>query len=273
MKAKIKILLLLFLVLTLSSCANFNNFHNNKARGKAGIVRVPQFEINPITLKSQKDGKQYLKDTLIDQGSFLWSYYDATKRGSVMYVKDGKIRVLAENAPDAAIQSITEITTKIKGLKGDVGEVEAALKTQRAIAELGKRTAAVNMLRDALYRLNEMYYATVDEKETLRKFFIDNKINLETYKLFSDEYNKANKTLSEEKLVQLFERIIDKAAEISIAESNAEAKISEGQSIVSLQKLKNEEKKYDAIIDIIKKISGNLTKEEAEKYLKEFNLK
>lgn len=256
MKAKIKILILLFLVLTLSSCANFNSFHNNKARGKAGIVRVPQFD-----KKCNSD--------LDNKGTFLWSYYDATKRGSVMYVKDGKIRVLAENAPDAAIQSITEITTKIKGLKGDVGEVEAALKTQRAIAELGKRTAAVNMLRDALYRLNEMYYATVDEKETLRKFFIDNKINLDTYKLFSEEYNKANKTLSEDKLVHLFEKIIEKAAEISIAESDAEAKISEVQSNVSLQKLKNEEKKHDAILEIFKKISDNLTKEEAEKYLKE----
>lgn len=255
MKAKIKTLLLISFMLALSSCANLKGFENNKAKGKAGIVRVPQF-----------DKKSTTKD---DKGTFLWSYYDATKRGSVMYVKDGKIRVLAENAPDAAIQSITEISTKIKGLKGDVGEAEAVLKTQRTIAELGKRTAAVNMLRDALYRLNEMYYATVDEKESLRKFYMDNKTYLDSHKSFSEEYYKATNTLSDEKLVQLFEKIIDKAAEISIAESTAEAKISEEESKISLQKLKNEEKKYQTIYEIIQKMEGTLTKAEAEKYLKE----
>lgn len=248
---KIKIALILSIMLALSSCSNLKKFNNSKAKGKAGIVRINQF--------SNQDG----------QGTFLWSYYDATKRGSVMYVKDGKIRVLAENAPDAAIQSITEITAKIKGMKGDVSEAEAALKTQRTIAELGKRTAAVNMLRDALYRLNEMYYATVDEKENLRKLYINQKITKDQYTSFIEKDNETNKTLSEEKLVQLFEKILDKAAEISIAESTAEVKISEEVNKVSLQKQKNEEKKYQTIYEIIQKIEGTLTKAEAEKYLKE----
>ena len=246
---KTKLLLLLLLTILLNSCSMMS-FRNNKARGNAGIVRIPQYKTD-------------------SSGTFLWSHYDATKRGSVMFVKDGKIRVLAENSPDAAIQSITAITAKVKGLKGDIGEAEAAFNIQRTIAQLGKRTAAVNMLRDALYRLNEMYYATVDEKEYTRKLFLENKINKETYKIFADEDKASIKTLSEDKLVKLFQTIIDKVSEISIAESSSETKISEAESLANVEKSKAELKKYEALINIVQKTDGNLTKEKADEYLKE----
>ena len=70
---------LTLLIILLSSCSAFRNasFQNNKAVGKAGIIRVPQFT------KYVKDKNGKAIDTL---GTFMWSHYDATKRGSLMYI-------------------------------------------------------------------------------------------------------------------------------------------------------------------------------------------
>ena len=45
--------------------------------------------------------------------------------------------MLSENPPDAALQTITEITAKVKGLKGDIGEAEAAFKAQKVLPNSG----------------------------------------------------------------------------------------------------------------------------------------
>ena len=117
---------LTLLIILLSSCSAFRNasFQNNKAVGKAGIIRVPQFT------KYVKDKNGKAIDTL---GTFMWSHYDATKRGSLMYIdKNGRIRVLAENPPDAAIQSITSITANAN-IEGKV-DASLAYETSKSIA-------------------------------------------------------------------------------------------------------------------------------------------
>jgi len=136
------------IILTFSSCGGFKEtFNHSSARKKAGSVQIPKFAG--------------------EKGTLTWAHYDASKRGSMTCVDpDGNVRILAENPPDVAIQSITDISAKVGEIKG-VGSVDAALKTQRSIAELGKRTVAVNMMRDALYRLNEMYYSSVDRTNKL----------------------------------------------------------------------------------------------------------
>ncbi|MYY43954.1 hypothetical protein [Elizabethkingia anophelis] len=185
-----------------------------------------------------------------------------------MYVKDGKIRVLSENAPDAAIQSLTAITAKAN-IIGKV-DASAALNTQRTIAQLGKRTAAVNMLRDALYRLNEMYYATVDQQSELKKLLDSNKINQETYRiLMTTNTGAGTKTLDKNELSEMFKLIIQETKAISIAEADAEKITVKAESDASIEKSKEQQKKHDAIIAVIQKMDGNLTKEKAEEYLKE----
>ena len=61
--------------------------------------------------------------------------------------------VLAEVTPDAAVQKTLEVLAKAKA--GEQVDAETQLKTASTIAQLGQRTANVNMLRDALYRLAE----------------------------------------------------------------------------------------------------------------------
>lgn len=242
-------------------------FMNNRARGSAGIVRIPQYvENDSINLeigKSKKNDKNTIKK---DNGTFLWSYYDATKRGSVMYVKDGKIRVLAENSPDAAIQSITAITAKAN-IKGQV-DAEFALNTQRTIAQLGKRTAAVNMLRDALYRLNELYYASIDQEDDINSLFINKKIDAAQFEALNSTI-RVEKTLSDSQLQTLFTTIIDNTKLISIAEAEAESTISKAESDANIEKAKTEAKKYEAILSVIQKMDEKLSKEKVEEYLKE----
>lgn len=247
MKIKNYLRLTLFLIL-FSSCSTFKDasFQNNKAVGKAGLVRVPQF----LNKKSN------------DKGTFMWSHYDATKRGSLIYIdKNGRIRVLAENPPDAAIQSITNITASANVS----GKVDASLvyKTSKSIAELGKRTASVNMLRDALYRLNEMYYATRDEKENYIKFFYDKGYTKENVKsLFEDKSLSSIKNID-----SLFIKVIDNAKEIAIKE--AEADIEKSKSDIS--KYKNDKAKMEVLKVIIQKAKDSLSTEQINEYLNKLN--
>jgi hypothetical protein len=85
--------------------------------------------------------------------------YDAMRRGSILSInKDGKIeKILSEVQPDAAIATTTDITSKLMGKlsSGDSVSAEQMTKITESLSKLGERTAPVNMLRDALYRLEE----------------------------------------------------------------------------------------------------------------------
>ncbi len=217
------------------------------------------------------------KDSVSLQPTLFWAQYDATRRGSMLYVdKNQRVRMLSENPPDAAIQSITEISAKIKGLKGDVGEVEAAFKAQKSIAELGKRTAAVNMLRDALYRLNELYYATADEKkeilETLQNFSRKNAaINTDAHIEVFNSLPIFKSSIESTDLKLLFSEVIDNVKDIAIEEAKTDVykyQAEKSENELSIEKSKTEAKKYEAMISVIQKMDGNLSKDEADKYLK-----
>jgi hypothetical protein len=240
-------------ILLFSSCSTFKDasFKNNRAVGKAGLVRVNQFVKNK---------------TNETQGTFMWSHYDATKRGSMMYIdKDGKVRILAENPPDAAIQSITSITSSAN-VDGKV-DAKLAFETSKSIAELGKRTAAVNMLRDALYRLNEIYYASKDERDETKKI-LEKAIDKEEKEIIAyytnDDSSLHNeKDLSNSDIKFLFAKVIDNAKDIAIKEAEADI----DKSKADIPKYEAEKAKIELLKTAIEKAKDSLTKEQINEYL------
>lgn len=186
-----------------------------------------------------------------------------------MYLSEnGELRVLAENSPDVAYQTILDIGAKVKVT--DEVDAETALKTQRSVAQLGKRTAAVNMLRDALYRINEIYYASQDykkrlidsalfSKNTALKDLLNTNLNSDNFKAESFD----NSTLKE-----LYIKVLETAKEISIAESSSEQKISEVESVTESKKTELEIEKIKAIQLALNKSEIKLSKAEFDELLK-----
>lgn len=85
--------------------------------------------------------------------------YDAMRRGAVLNIDEkGKInKILSEVQPDAAIASTTDLTNKLAAQmpSGQSVSLEQITKITETLSKLGERTASVNMLRDALYRMEE----------------------------------------------------------------------------------------------------------------------
>ncbi len=102
--------------------------------------------------------KATLKELKSTSSNYQMSY-DAMRRGSILSIdKNGDIdKILSEVQPDAAIATTTDITSKLMGelSSGDSVSAEQMTKITESLSKLGERTAPVNMLRDALYRLEE----------------------------------------------------------------------------------------------------------------------
>ena len=226
------------------------------------------------------------------KGTFFWSQYDATRRGSMMFVDNkNRVRVLAENPPDVAIQSITSITAKLK--RGEKIDATLALETNKSIAELGKRTASVNMLRDALYRLNELYYATKDEKEEILNKLINSKsfkitftkdaiTNTNTTKilksiedsnstlddtllLFGNDDTKhlLATTISNNKIIETFQKIIEASKEIAFKDATIQLE----ENKAKLAESTKETERIKLMKVLYEKVKDSLTKKEAKAYL------
>lgn len=84
--------------------------------------------------------------------------YDASKRGSFVYVdyNENKIQLLAEPPADAIVSALSELNAKID-IKGQVS-AEAASSYLESITKLSASSVSNTLLRDALYRLNEMQF-------------------------------------------------------------------------------------------------------------------
>lgn len=92
------------------------------------------------------------------KGNAFVAAFDASSRASVVSIdKTGKLTVVAEVPPDVIVSSTVELLGKISAANKS-GEItgEAQVRITEAVTQLGRRTAAVNILRDALYRLQEM---------------------------------------------------------------------------------------------------------------------
>jgi hypothetical protein len=102
--------------------------------------------------------KTTLKELKNTKSNYQMSY-DALRRGAILSIKsDGTLdKILSEVQPDAAIAQTIGITTNLsaKLASGDDFSAEQITNITESLTTLGERTAAVNILRDALYRLEE----------------------------------------------------------------------------------------------------------------------
>ncbi|MEQ3656266.1 MAG: hypothetical protein ABNH00_10420 [Dokdonia sp.] len=89
----------------------------------------------------------------LEDGAYIASY-KADDRGSLLFVNKDKATMLSEVQPDAVITSVMKFTNSLK-LKDKI-EADQLVEITEAVTSLGERTEAVNILRDALYRLAEM---------------------------------------------------------------------------------------------------------------------
>jgi hypothetical protein len=227
MKRIIWVAFIFSLCFGVTSCGKLTGIYSSRANGRAGIKKISQF----------KDGL----------GTLSWAYYDATKRSSLIYVsEDGIIRVLAENTPDVALSTISNLTAKAKIF--EKVDAEATLSTSRTIAELGKRTVSVNLLRDALYRLHELYYATQQSQKILTDSLLKGKsgqYNIELASKILD--SNRDKSLSNEQLVDLYKEILRTTKEISIKE----AEVSVDASKADMAKAEKEQERFKAINKVL----------------------
>jgi hypothetical protein len=99
--------------------------------------------------------------------------FDATKRGSIISFKEnGEIdKILSEVQPDAVIASTIDFTNKLSIT--DKLTSDQIVKITESLTTLGERTANVNILRDALYRMEEhcVNFKEHCDKETYWKNF------------------------------------------------------------------------------------------------------
>jgi hypothetical protein len=120
--------------------------------------------------------------------------FDATVKGNFVRVDaHGNMKMISEVSPDAIVTATTNVTNKITAnlAKGQKFTAEQATAITQAVTELGKRTVAVNILRDALFRLEEF------------------KLNRDTAAMDTSTYN-------------LFAKIIECATTIAKAEFEGE---------------------------------------------------
>lgn len=115
--------------------------------------------------------------------------FDATRRGVFIQTdhKSNKTKIISEVSPDAIVNVISELNNSLK-IK-DIGETSQKLSYAENVVALGKRTVAVNILRDALFRLEEM--------------------------------NVNNESI-DPKLLDLFKEVLSVAKEIALSEKTAE---------------------------------------------------
>ncbi|MBB4806485.1 hypothetical protein HNP38_001781 [Chryseobacterium defluvii] len=122
-------------------------------------MKTTLFLITALLLVSCGTTHKATLEELKNTSSNYQMSYDAMRRGAILSIDDkGKInKILSEVQPDAAIATTTDITSKLAAnLKsGDNISAEQMTKITESLSKLGERTAPVNMLRDALYRLEE----------------------------------------------------------------------------------------------------------------------
>jgi len=87
------------------------------------------------------------------------AHTDATQRISIIMADgNGKFITFSENPPDAALESAMSVFAKATVDGKTAGKVDAETKVEfaKSIAELGKRSEAINFQRDGMFRLSEL---------------------------------------------------------------------------------------------------------------------
>ncbi len=119
------------------------------------------FTISSITLVNcshKMTRSSGLKVSKLEKSNSYLVPLDASVKQNLIYTDDnGKIKMLSEVSPDAIVTNVTSITSNIvaKLAKGESFTAEQITSIAQNVTEFGKRTVAVNVLRDALFRLEE----------------------------------------------------------------------------------------------------------------------
>lgn len=96
--------------------------------------------------------------------SVHWAYMDSNIRQSVIVVnKNGEAYIVSEPSPDTAVKATMDLASQLK--YEDSVDAELKLKYATEVAQLGKRTVATTVLRDALYKMSELRAAGNELKE------------------------------------------------------------------------------------------------------------
>ena len=156
------------------------------------LLSCSTFRIPASTIKSLGDTDAYVVA------------FDATSRASVIHLyndeKNGEqIRVISEVPPDAIVSSTIELLAKISSQQGaETISAEGQVKIAEAVSQLGKRTAAVNILRDALYRLQEMRgnQAITENDAKLFKIVLDSAVQIAKAELVENETRLVSERIS-----------------------------------------------------------------------------
>ena len=126
------------------------------------------------------------------------AHTDATQRISIIMADgSGKFVTFSENPPDAALESAMSVFAKATVDGKEAGKVDAETKVEfaKSIAELGKRSEAINFHRDGMFRLSELFnngalgatelVVLIDslQRRTVRIVELNAKNELETAKL------------------------------------------------------------------------------------------
>lgn len=94
------------------------------------------------------------------EATLFTAHTDATQRISIIMADStGKFKTFSENPPDAALESAMSVFAKatVNGKKAGKVDAETKVEFAKSIAELGKRSEAINFQRDGMFRLSELY--------------------------------------------------------------------------------------------------------------------
>lgn len=213
--------LIIVLVITISSCSSLASLHpgfnKRSANGSASIIRTKQFTDSPRA------------------GTLYYSFYDATKRSSITYVTpEGQLRTLSENNPDAAVNRAFDLISKINITNGkDTVGASNQLTLAKTIVQLTQKSPTDILVRDALYRLNEMYLNTL---------CLNCGNNSDTSK-HGEKLNRCDtcsQSITRGNYVALFSKVLSTAEVISASDAKiADAKVKELQILDSARILKD----------------------------------
>jgi len=174
-------------LLALSGCNQV--FYKKSSNGSSSVIRATQFS---------------------QQGSLFFSYYDATKRSSLTYITpQGQPRILAENNPDAAANRAFDLISKLNLSHAGRDSLTASnqLSMAKTIVQLTQKSPTDIFVRDALYRLNEMYLNTLC-------------LNCDTIK--TDKCDTCLQSLTRMSYERLFNRVLTTAEAISATDAKVE---------------------------------------------------
>ncbi|HFK5569084.1 TPA: hypothetical protein ACG0AO_000873 [Elizabethkingia meningoseptica] len=252
---KNKILLIIILPLLVTSCCLFQGggmTHRN-ANSSATMIRSSRF----------------------DTGNTVFnSFYDASKRSTVIVAKENYFAVLAENTPDAITSKALDIIANAD-VKKDVTASAKISMAQTAI-QLNKKSSVNIFSANALYRLNEMYTNTlgIDSLEEASEYKERGEIS------YIKTHPKRKQALETSDYVSLFKAILSTSATISESEATIASKQNFDDVNAKLEKVDKSindqiktNKKQDSINNsmmkkldnIILKLETNNKKEESEK--------